>query len=289
MWRGRISIEKDRGIEMSALGKKVRLGRIFRDPSGRILAVAADHMVNYPVGVPEGLRRIEETIGLIVEGMPSSITLNKGVAMRCWPPYAGRIPLIVQQMAVIPGRRGHADHAEVEEVVAMGGDAIAVSMFVKDEGEFENMRRLGTTVRDAERFGLPVIPHIYPLVRDNGKVTVSTIPEDVAYAVRVGLELGADVVKVPYTGDPASFRDIVSVTPIPVVTAGGPRCETIEAAAAMMRGVALSGAAGSTVGRNVWGFGNIPETIRLFMTALGMTSSADSTSTSHAALTTVST
>ncbi len=255
---------------MSSVGKKIRLNRIFSDPSGRILAIAADHMINYPIGMPEGLRRIEETIKQIAEGKPSSITLNKGVAMRCSQHFAGRVPLIVQQMALTAGRPGYADHAQVEEVVAMGGDAIAVSILVKCEGELANMKRLSDTVREAERFGLPVIPHIYPIVPKDGAPSVSDAPEDIAYAVRVGLEMGADVVKVPYTGDVASFGDIVSVTPIPVVTAGGPKCETLDEAVKMLRDVARSGSAGSTVGRNVWGFPDIPGAIQQLKEALGM-------------------
>ncbi len=254
---------------MSALGKQIRLNRIFSHPSGRILAVAADHMINYSIGMPEGLRRIGDTVRRIIEARPSSITLNKGVAARCMGELAGRVPLIIQQMAPRPGCDGFADHAEVEEAVAMGADAIAVAMFVKDPGEFEFLKRLSKTVREAERFGLPVIPHIYPVLRgENGAGFISDRAEDIAYAARAGVEMGADVVKIPYTGDPASFADIVSVTPIPVVTAGGPKCDTLEDAAAMMRDVVRSGAAGSTVGRNVWGFPDIGEAIAVLKAAL---------------------
>ena len=137
---------------MSALGKQIRLNRIFSHPSGRILAVAADHMINYSIGMPEGLRRIGDTVRRIIEARPSSITLNKGVAARCMGELAGRVPLIIQQMAPRPGCDGFADHAEVEEAVAMGADAIAVAMFVKDPGEFEFLKRLSKTVREAERW-----------------------------------------------------------------------------------------------------------------------------------------
>ncbi|MFA6242734.1 MAG: hypothetical protein WC655_17480 [Candidatus Hydrogenedentales bacterium] len=255
---------------MSELGRRTRLNRIFSHASGRILAVAADHMINYPVGMPDGLRRIEETIARIVDGRPNSITVNKGVATRCLIRFAGRVPFIVQQMALTPGRPGYADHADVEEVVAMGADAIAVSIFVKDEGELANLKRLSATVREAERFGLPVIPHIYPLTTRDGQRVPSNAPEDIFYAVRVGLEMGADVVKVPYTGDPKSFGDIVSATPIPIVTSGGPKCDTLDQAVAMLRDVVRSGAAGSAVGRNVWGFDDIPGAIALLKDALGI-------------------
>ena len=32
----------------------------------------------------------------------------------------------------------------------------------------------------------------------------------------------------PFTGDAASYGDIVNATTVPVVAAGGPRCETLE-------------------------------------------------------------
>jgi class I fructose-bisphosphate aldolase len=253
---------------VASLGKQVRLNRIFSHPSGRILAVAVDHLINYPTGMPEGLRRLGQTIEKVVEGKPSSITLNKGAAIRFMPPFAGRVPLIIQSMALRPDDPVFADTAAVEEVAALGADAIAVAMFVKGDTEMKYIRQLSAVVREAERFGLPVIPHIYPLSSGSEYHTVTHDPEDIHYAVRMALEMGADVIKVPYTGDVASFRDIVSLTPVPVVTAGGPKCETLDDAVAMVRDVARSGAAGCTIGRNVWGFPDIPLAIRRLKEAL---------------------
>lgn len=256
---------------MPSLGKTVRLNRIFSHPSGRILAVAADHMINYPSGrLPDPLQNIEATIAKIIEGRPNSLTVNKGVAIRCLGKLAGRVPLIIQQMALGPDRIGLADHASAEEVVALGADAIACSIFVRREDELANLKQLSVTVREAERFGLPVIPHIYPLVKTDAGYVVSKDPDDLFYAARCGVEMGADVVKVPYTGDVASYAHIVRATPIPIVASGGPKCETLEEAEAMLREVAQSGAAGSTVGRNAWGFPDIPAAIHRLKAALGV-------------------
>ncbi len=253
---------------MANLGKQVRLNRVFSHPSGRILTVAVDHLINYPTGMPEGLRRLGETIEKVVEGRPNAITINKGAAMRFMPPFAGKVPVIVQSMALRPDDDVFADTALPEEVTALGADAIAAAMFVKGDTEMGYIRQLSALVREAERFGLPVIPHIYPLTSGSEHHAITHNPEDIHYAVRMGLEMGADVIKVPYTGDVASFRDIVSLTPVPVVTAGGPTCETLEDAVAMVRDVAKSGAAGCTIGRNVWGFPDIPQAIGRLKEAL---------------------
>ncbi|MCP4641753.1 MAG: aldolase [bacterium] len=253
---------------MSALGKRVRMNRIFSHPSGRVLTVAVDHLINYPSGIPAGLRDLGTIIASIVEGRPDAITMNKGTAMRFMEPFAGQVPFIVQSSALRPDEPEFAATAEVDEVAALGADAIAVAMFVKGDLEMSYIRRLSAVVRESERVGLPVIPHIYPLSSGDEQHTVTHDPEDIFYAVRIALEYGADVIKVPYTGDVTSFRDIVSVTPVPVVTAGGPKCETLDDAVAMVREVVQTGASGSTVGRNVWGFSDIPKAIQELKTAM---------------------
>lgn len=249
-------------MSASSLGKSVRLKRIFSHPSNRILSVAIDHLMNYPIGMPEGLRNLPQTIDKIAEGRPSAITMNKGSALHCMVKHAGKVPFIVQQIAVRADESCFIDHAGVEEVVAMGADAIAVSIVIKGKDEARQIRHLAQVVREAEQYGLPVIPHIYPLgFEEKSGPTVSNSAEDVFYSVRIGIEMGVDLIKVPFTGDAKSFGDIVRMCPVPIVTAGGPKCNTLDEAIAMIKEVVKSGAAGSTVGRNVWGFPNIPDAI----------------------------
>ncbi|GMW01881.1 MAG: 2-amino-3,7-dideoxy-D-threo-hept-6-ulosonate synthase [Candidatus Hydrogenedentota bacterium] len=248
---------------MSSLGKRVRMNRIFSHPSRRILSVAVDHMCNYPMGMPAGIRDMADCLRQIVAGEPSAITMNKGIAMRYMEPYAGKVPFIVQQMVVRP----HPDeyfgaHASVAEVVGLGADAIAVAICVKNKTEADQIKHLASVVREAEPYGLPVIPHIYPIGAEDEGHSVSLLADDVFYAARIGIEMGSDIVKVPYTGDVASFRDIVNCSPVPIVSAGGPTCKTIEDAESMIAEVVASGAAGATVGRNIWGFPDPAEATR---------------------------
>ena len=72
------------------------------------------------------------------------------------------------------------------------------------------------------------------------------------------------MVKVPYCGDVDSYAQIVAESPVPLVAAGGPKQESLEAALAMMADVVRSGARGATIGRNVWGFPQITEAVRAF-------------------------
>lgn len=253
---------------MSALGKSVRMNRILGCDGRRVLTVAVDHLINYPVGLPAGLRTIETTLAQLVEGRADAVTMNKGAALRLMAPHAGRIPLIIQSMALRPGESEFADTATVEEVVGLGADAIAVAMFVHDPLEFRYIRHLSAVVRASEPFGLPVIPHIYPVSSGSEKHAIVHDPEHVYYAARMGFEMGADIIKVPYTGDVESFRDIAAQIPAPIVAAGGPQCATLKAAAKMMSEIGRAGARGATVGRNVWGFEDIPRAIAVLKEAL---------------------
>ena len=50
----------------------------------------------------------------------------------------------------------------------------------------------------------------------------------------------------PFTGDAASYRDIIATSAAPVVAAGGPRCDDLYSALKLMVEVIRSGARGAT-------------------------------------------
>jgi fructose-bisphosphate aldolase, class I len=245
------------------IGKRTHLNRLFAHPSGKLCSVAADHFIGYALGLPRGLREIQKTLAEVAAGKPDAVTLHKGIIQSAWEPYAGKIPLILQSIIARPDDSACEAIAVPEDAVRLGADAFAVAIFVRGESEGQHIRMLADLVRQAEKFEMPVICHTYP--RDfAGTARVSFKPEDIAWAVRCALEAGADVIKTPYCGDVAAYRQIVNDCPVPLVAAGGPKAETPEAAMAMIGEVMASGARGATIGRNVWGFDNIPGTIEAF-------------------------
>ncbi len=74
----------------------------------------------------------------------------------------------------------------------------------------------------------------------------------VKHAARLGAELGADIVKVNYTGSPGSFHEVVAGCPVPVVIAGGEKVETDEELLQMVEGALKAGSAGASIGRNAF-------------------------------------
>jgi DhnA family fructose-bisphosphate aldolase class Ia len=243
------------------LGKEIRLNRIFGAESGRAVIVAMDHGMAHSFDALEGLAPISRTLEQVVKGAPDAVLLLKGPADRAFRPYAGRVPLILQA-ACYPPYKPDADCqiATVEEAMRLGADAIAMTITVGGRGQEHGIPMLAALVSEAMPVGLPVIAHVYPKSADLPPGAF-TDPKWVTYAIRVGTELGVDVLKVPYTGTVESFAACVDTTEAPVVSAGGPKADTVEAFLTMARDAVAAGAIGLTCGRNVWQSRNIPALI----------------------------
>ena len=244
-------------------GKLVRMNRIFGHPSGSLCSIAVDHLIAYRAGLPDGLRRIQSTLAAIVAARPDAVTMHKGIAASAWAVHAGSVPLIVQSTIARPDDTACQQIATPEDAVRLGADGFAVAAFVSGDTEAARIRTVADCVREAARFEMPVICHIYPREFSDGP-KVSFAPADVAWAVRCAVEAGADVVKAPYCGDVQSHAQIVAECPVPLVAAGGPRAQTLESALAMVAEVMDSGARGATIGRNVWGFDHITAAVTAF-------------------------
>jgi len=98
-------------------------------------------------------------------------------------------------------------------------------------------------------WGMPLLAMMYtrgPKVKNEYDVN------RVKHAARAGAELGADIVKVVYTGSVESFREVVEGCFVPVVIAGGEKMENDEDIFEMVKGAMAAGGAGVSIGRNVF-------------------------------------
>jgi class I fructose-bisphosphate aldolase len=86
--------------------------------------------------------------------------------------------------------------------------------------------------------------------------------EVVKHAARVGCEMGADIVKVSYTGSPESFRQVVEGCTVPVVIAGGAKMDSDRDILEMVRGSIDAGGSGVSIGRNVFQHRNPSQMVR---------------------------
>ncbi|MCC8189233.1 MAG: fructose-bisphosphate aldolase, partial [Planctomycetes bacterium] len=230
------------------VGKEVRLKRLL-GPSGRLLAITIDHPITR--GIMPGLVNIRDVMQKLVAGGPDAITMHKGIAENVFRPYAGQVAMIFKSTAYsIPYHPAYdTPVADVEEAVRAGADAISVGMIVGGPEQARQLTHLGRISKEAASAGMPLVAHIYP------KGTMVTDPKDaknLAYAVRAGAELGVDIIKTNYSGDPETFRAVIEACPTKVALAGGEVGSKLEDYFKMTREAIDIGLAGVTNGRFVW-------------------------------------
>ncbi|MFC1825469.1 hypothetical protein ACFL9T_22380 [Thermodesulfobacteriota bacterium] len=111
--------------------------------------------------------------------------------------------------------------------------------------EKETLESLSLLINECEDVGIPVMA-----VTAVGKELDKRTGRYLALACRIAAELGAKIVKTYYSKD--DFDKITNGCPVPVVIAGGPKCETeLEVFEFVYDGM-KKGAIGVNLGRNVW-------------------------------------
>ncbi|MFI5938320.1 fructose-bisphosphate aldolase [Actinoplanes sp. NPDC051494] len=240
---------------MSATGKRVRLARMFR--RGRLVMIPFDDdLINGPFeGLIDPLGRIRETAGhadaILGYRRLSELCAREGVT----------VPFVRN----LSGSTVHRDHTRkvlvgtVEAALRDGCDAVAVHVNISSAFESSMLGALGVIGEECDRSGMPLVAIMYPRREENGRDDnyLELRKQDnpayvrlVRHCVRVGVELGADLVKTQYTGDLEGFASVVDAAMgVPVIIAGGPKV-SVEDALDNAHGAIRAGAAGVCFGRN---------------------------------------
>lgn len=230
------------------LGKEVRLRRLINSKSNRFVGITIDHAMAR--GVLPGIVNVKETLTKICEGKPDAITMHKGIAENLYGQYAGRIPFILKATTFSPYYENYdTPTADVEEAVRLGADAISVGVIVGGSEQAKQITHLARTSKEASKYGMPLVAHIYSR---GSEIRDQNDPNAVAYAVRVGAELGVDIIKTNWTGSLATFKKVVQACPAKVVIAGGSPGNDLESYLKMTwEGIQVE-IFGVTYGRFVW-------------------------------------
>ncbi len=232
------------------LGKEIRLERIFNRNTRRTIIVPMDHGVT--VGPIYGLVDFKGTVNRVADGGANAVLMHKGLPRCTHRGYGRDIGLILHLSAstkLSPFPNAKILVAGVEDAIRMGADAVSLHVNLGDETESRMLQDLGNIATQASYWGIPVLAMMYAR---GPKIENEYDPEIVKHCARVGQELGADVIKVNYTGDVESFSDVVDACCVPVVIAGGEKMENTEDILRMVHDSIQAGGAGLSVGRNVF-------------------------------------
>lgn len=242
------------------LGKTIRSERIFNRNTGRTIIVPLDHGVT--VGPIYGIVDLRETVNQIAEGGANAVLMHKGMP-RCSHRGSGKdVGLIIHLSAstsLSPHPNAKTLVGSVEDALRLGADGVSLHVNLGDETEGEMLNALGEVSSKAAYWGMPVLAMVYargPKIKDEYD------PAVVRHCARVGQELGADVVKVPYTGDIESFSTVTESCCIPVVIAGGPKLDSTRDLLQMVHDSIQAGGSGLSVGRNVFQHKNVTRLLK---------------------------
>ena len=227
-------------------GKENRIRRLVDPQSGKSLIIAVDH--GMALGPMQGIVDISETLRQLNYAADAWL-MTKGILEHCFEPdgHTGVI-MRVSGGATIAGpdltREGIT--ATVEEALSLGADAVAITAFIGSANEHDTLTNMAAVATACRRWNVPLCGVIGVGKEEEKRFD----PRFLALGARAAAEHGADIVKTYYTYD--GFPEVIAGCPVPVMIAGGPKCDTEEDTLRMIHGAIRDGAKGIVMGRNIW-------------------------------------
>ncbi|MEO6888946.1 MAG: hypothetical protein ABI456_06985 [Ktedonobacteraceae bacterium] len=236
-------------------GKAIRMKRLIEPRYGSCIICALDHGMTSPTflsGLYDTRARAREAIA----GGANVLMLGRGMAQRLIAEFTPATSLALMLSASAAGRPQGAvvtPIGSVEEALRLGADAVVVYVALAGDNEPEMIQYASAIGAACAAWGLPFIaeaefPNAYQTLSEADS---SYGAEYLLRNARLCAELGADIIKVNWSGDQASFEKIVRAVDAPVVVAGGTLVSDEELLTRMAQAVAV-GAVGCSVGRNIF-------------------------------------
>jgi fructose-bisphosphate aldolase/2-amino-3,7-dideoxy-D-threo-hept-6-ulosonate synthase len=237
-------------------GKALRLRSFFRHK--RTVIIPMDHPM-YGGPVP-GLENPLKTIEAIANTEADGILISPWLMMRAVDTLKNlAVAVRLDGGNSKLGKRVDqaANVAAVDQVLRFGAQMVANNVFVGGENEPEMFLKLGDTAAECEDWGMPLLAEMIPASeldhhygRQEAKDT--GLFESVSVVARMGAEYGGDLIKTVYCGNQQEFAGVVATTTVPILVAGGPKTGSDTEFLGMVKACMEAGAAGITMGRNIW-------------------------------------
>jgi class I fructose-bisphosphate aldolase len=252
-------------------GKSTRISRLFNSTTGRSIIIPVDHGI--AMGAIPGLwdpldvlarlaaLRIEGT--LLTPGMwkiASALFQSRDAPARV---LTADLPLF----STLPGEPADVSESDVfvsaDFALRHAFDAVKVLLIwgLEREKQMSNLKMVGRMADDCDRCGLPLM--VEPVLWGPGVPPErKNDPALIESAARIALELGADILKVPYTGEIEPFGELVRRLRVPVLVLGGPKMGSIRDVFQAAHDSMRAGARGIVFGRNVWQHPSMDDVVR---------------------------
>jgi putative autoinducer-2 (AI-2) aldolase len=224
-------------------GMKNRLSQLIQ-PDGHCFFLPIDH--GYFQGPTTRLEKPGETIKPLLPYC-DALFVTRGVLRSCIEPTSSKpIILRVSGGTSVVGKdlANEGITTSVRDAIRLNVAAVGLSIFVGSDYEHDSLLNLANLVNECGEYGIPVMA-----VTAVGKELEKREARYLALCCRIAAELGASVVKTYWCED---FDKVTNGCPVPVVMAGGPKCETEFEVLEFVHDGMQRGAVGVNLGRNVW-------------------------------------
>jgi len=187
------------------------------------------------------------------QGKYNGIIFQKGIAEKYNKEIKkSKVPLIIKlngKTSLVKGEPLSKQLCTVSEALKLGASAVGYTIYLGSLYESIMLKEFENIQREAHKKNLPVIAWVYP----RGKsIKRKSKDELMAYAARAGLEIGADIIKIHYSGNIRALKWAVkSAGKVKVVIAGGIKINE-KTLLKQVKEIISSGAIGLAIGRNIW-------------------------------------
>ncbi len=238
-----------------------RINKIYNKEKGKSVIIPIDH--GFYLGNVKGLEDPYKVMETLIEEKIDATLMSLGIAKITQDLFnvkdapAKVLTIDYPMHSNIPGEfLGHIEHEMAFTVEqALKWDFCAVKVMLpwglKPELQMKVIKNIANLQHECDRYEMPLM--IEPLVLGE------CIPEEkrnsaemIAHAARLSLELGADILKIAYTGDKESFKNITERSHVPVIILGGPKMNGVSDIFRVAKESVQAGGKGVVFGRNIW-------------------------------------
>ena len=232
---------------------KPKLNKILK--KGKALYLAYDQGLEHGPEADFNDKNVDPlyVIDIAKRGKFQALVVQKGIAEKYQKEIkASRVPLMLKlngKTKLYKGEPISRPLCTVEEAIKLGASAIGYTIYIGSKHESIMLRDFEAIEKEAHAKGLPVVVWMYP----RGKSVKKDISrENMSYAARVALEIGADIAKIKYGGNPKDLKWAVKAAGrTKVVIAGGIKKDK-KTLLKQVKELKDAGAIGMSIGRNIW-------------------------------------
>jgi len=247
------------------IGKEIRMGRLFNKKSNRMVLITIDHGIC--VSPMKEIANVKNIVREIVKGGADAVLLTPGIAKIVHEELVSTNTSLMMRIdgtatSIGPDLTNDELIYSVEGALQLGADAVATFGVIGVQREAQLSHKIGETAEKCDRLGIPMMVEMIPnemlkhQFENKANRKWPSNSELVKFSARVAAELGADIVKGYYTGNPKSFKEVIEYCPVPYVVLSGPASNDLKVFLKFIKDAIECGCGGVSVGRNVWTYKN---------------------------------